>query len=101
MNGGTESAFFKADEEFSAHSWRKEFNYTAAIDAFYDPFDIKAKEFAMKWAQRNDFEAAREGGGGIFSEFDRRFLWSTFGKKSDPDNGAILDSVWNKYFDSK
>ena len=75
--------------------------YVAILDAFYDPFDEKAKEFAMNWAEKNDFEAAREGGGGIISDFDRRFLWSTFGKNTDPDKGAILDSVWNKYFDSR
>ena len=73
----------------------------AILDAFYDPLDEKAKEFAKSWADKNDYEAARENGGGIFSEFDRRFLWSTFGKTSDPDMGAILDSVWNKYFDSR
>ena len=63
---------------------------------------IKAKEFAMKWAQRTDFEAAREEGGGIFPSLTE----DSFGqhlerKKSDPDNIAILESVWNKYFDSK
>ena len=76
-------------------------NNVVVIDAFYDPFDEKAKEFARKWVERNDFEAAREDGGGILSEFDRRLFWSTFGKNTDPDKGAILDTVWNKYFDSR
>lgn len=51
--------------------------------------------------ETNDFQAAREGGGGIISDFDHRRLWSTFGKKGDPDQGAILDTVWEKYFDSR
>ena len=71
------------------------------LDAFYDPHDEKAKEFARKWTETNDFQAAREGGGGIISDFDHRRLWSTFGKKGDPDQGAILDTVWEKYFDSR
>ena len=65
------------------------------MDVFYDPQDEAAKEFARQWAVQNDVEATN------YSEFDRRFLWSTFGKASDPDQGEIMDTVWDKYFDSR
>merc|ERR1712203_1272738 len=28
-------------------------------------------------------------------------LWGSYGRKSDPDGGASLDAVWDKYYDSK
>ena len=74
---------------------------TTVLDAFYDPHDEEAKEFARKWTEKNDFEAARVGGGGIMSDFDHRRLWATFGKINDPDQGAIMDTVWERYYDSR
>ena len=65
------------------------------MDVFYDPQDEAAKEFARQWAVQNDEEVTN------WSEFDRRFLWSTFGKASDPDQGEVMDTVWDKYFDSR
>ena len=100
-SGGRHSVWAKGDPEHSAHSWRKEVTYCVVLDVFYDPHDPKAKEFARKWAQQNDFEAARDGGGGILSDIDIRFFWASFGKSSDPDQGMILDSVWDKYIDSR
>ena len=38
---------------------------------------------------------------GIYTDHDRRFLWSSQGKETDPDKGMMLDSVWEKYYDSK
>jgi len=93
--GGIHSAYAEGKPELSAHSWRKEINYIMVLDVFYDPHDEAAKEYAQKWAYQNDVEALN------FSEFDRRFLWSTFGTTSDPDQGAVLDTVWDKYFDSR
>ena len=91
----------QGDPRHSSHSWRKDVTYCVVLDVFYDPHSPKAKEFAKNWAQQNDFEAARDGGGGIVSDIDIRFLWGSFGKSSDPDQGMILDSVWDKYFDSR
>ena len=94
-SGGRYSAYSTLENtELSAHSWRKDINYILCFDVFYDPHDEKAKEFSKRFVEQND-EVAN------FSKFDRRFLWSTFGKASDPDQGAIMDSVWDKYFDSR
>ena len=94
--GGKYSAYVTGDNpDLMAHSWRKETLYCYVLDMFYDPHDEAAKEFAEKWAHTNDAESMK------WSGFDRRFLWSTFGKTSDPDQGAVLDSVWDKYFDSR
>ena len=94
--GGIHSAYStKGNTELSAHSWRKDTNYSIVLDVFYDPHDEAAKEFAQKWAYQNDVEVTK------YSEFDRRFLWSTFGKTNDPDQGAVMDTVWDKYFDSR
>ena len=87
----------QANPELSAHSSREDLVVCVVLDAFYDPHDEEAKQFAKQWAERNDSEAAR----GIISDFDRRVLWSTFGKTTDPDQGAILDTVWERYFDSR
>ena len=95
--GGKHSVYGQANLELSAHSFRKDLVVCVVLDAFYDPHDEEAKQFAKQWAERNDSEAAR----GIISNFDRRVLWSTFGKTTDPDQGAILDTVWERYFDSR
>ena len=59
------------------------------------------KEFAKKWAEENDKIFSGTAETTKFSEFDRRWLWSTYGKVSDPEQGAILDTVWDKYFDTR
>ena len=90
------------------------------MDVFYDPNNKKAQvslklehsvsvgymhpliqEFAKKWAEENDKIFSGTAETTKFSEFDRRWLWSTYGKVSDPEQGAILDTVWDKYFDSR
>ena len=94
--GGIHSAYATEDNpNIMAHSWRKDFQYVYVLDMFYDPHDEAAKEFAEKWAHTNDAESMK------WSGFDRRFLWSTFGKTTDPDQGMVLDTVWDKYFDSR
>ena len=100
LNFGGDSMFSRIGRDFpknSCHSWRNEINQGVVLDAFYDPYQGSAYEFAKKWTFEND----KITGGGIFSNFDWRFLWSTFGKESDPDGGAVLDTVWDKYFDSE
>ena len=81
----------------SCHSWRTEITQSAILDAFYDPNNGEAYNYARNWVMENDEIT----GGGIFSDYDRRFLWSTFSKASDPDGGVVLDTVWDKYFDSE
>ena len=39
--------------------------------------------------------------GGIFCDKDRRFLWASYGRHDDENRGASLDSLWDKYYDSK
>ena len=97
--GGKTSSFPKTHREnpHGCHSWRNDTVQAVVLDAFYDPFKENAYEFAKNWALENDNYAVE----GTFSDYDRRFLWSTFGKSSDPDNGVVLDSVWDKYFDSE
>ena len=75
------------------------------LDGFYDPKDEEAFQFIQKWTEKND-KCIKEGdqGGeeaGIYSNFDRRFLWATFSKTSDKSGGLVLDDIWYKYFDSK
>ena len=54
----------------SAHSWRDDMTEYCIIDAFYDPQDEKAKEFAKEWIDEND---RMMGPNGLYSEFDRRY----------------------------
>ena len=37
----------------------------------------------------------------MFSEKDLRLLWGTYYMEGDKDGGAVLDTVWEKYFDSR
>ena len=30
-----------------------------------------------------------------------RYLWATFGKSTDPNQGELLDTVWDKYYESR
>lgn len=85
--------------ENNCHSWRKDTKILLTMDVFYDPNSLKAKEFARKWAEENDKIFCKTETN-KFSEFDRRLLAFTYGKPTDPDQGCILDTVWDKYFDS-
>ena len=39
--------------------------------------------------------------GGIFSNKDIRFQGFAYVRKDDPNDGVVLDTVWEKYFDSR
>jgi len=97
--GGKHSMLAQGKPEHTSHSWRKEMTAAVVLDIFYDPHDDEAKKMAEEWTQEKDCILA--GPKDIYSKFDRRFLWSTFGKSTDPDNGCILDTNWDKYFDSR
>ena len=36
----------------------------------------------------------------VFCERDIRFLWGSHARYDDPDKGAVMDTVWDKYFDT-
>ena len=36
----------------------------------------------------------------VLCERDIRFLWGSHARYDDPDKGAVLDTVWDKYFDT-
>ena len=57
------------------------------------------QEFAHQWAEENDDLFSGEES--LCSQHDRRLLWSTQGRRTDPDQGAVMDAVWDKYFDSR
>jgi len=98
LAGGKHSMLAAGNPKHSAHSWRDDMTENVILDAFYDPHDEKAKEFAKAWIDEND---RMMGPNGLYSEFDRRFLWATFGKSTDPDSGYVMDTVWDKYYDSR
>ena len=78
---------------------RSVYKKTGIVD---DPvsFDTYLQEFAREWAEENDKIFCKTETT-MFSDFDRRLLAFTFGKTTDPDQGCILDTVWDKYFDSR
>ena len=52
------------------HSWRTgEITHILCLDAFYDPLDANAKEFARKWSEENQEEVGTANG--VYSQFDR------------------------------
>ena len=59
----------------SAHSWLTDMKERVILDAFYDPHDEKAREFAKEWVEENDRVM---GPNGIYSKFDRRYIVVTF-----------------------
>ena len=60
---------------------------------------LSLQEFAQQWAEENDDLFSGEES--PCSQHDRRLLWSTQGRRTDPDQGAVMDAVWDKYFDSR
>ena len=68
------------------------------MDGFHDPRDPTALPELLKWQEEND-KGSMEGG--IFCEKDRRYLSGAYYRPDDKDGGASLDSVWDKYFDSR
>ena len=99
--GGENSMYsrFGADApQNSSHSWRDESRMCLLLDGFYAPHNEEALKTVLKWTAVND-EAANVGG--IFCDKDRRVLWGSYSRLHDNDGGANLDSVWDKYFDSK
>ena len=101
MIGGKHSQIHRIaaeNPEDSSHSWRTETTMLQALDGFYDPQEPKALPALLKWHEENDKEAKE---GGIFCEKDRRYLSGAYYRPDDKDGGASLDSVWDKYFDSR
>ena len=85
------------------HSWRSEMRHMLILDGFYEPAEKEAFEFVKEWTDENDCFAWTLENAEVhrYSDFDRRWLAFSFGKKNDPDGGAVLDTVWDKYYDSK
>jgi hypothetical protein len=107
--GGLESMYGRLDNcnsfQNNSHSWRNELTSWMVMDGFYDPKDKNALETVLKWQEEND-ECFKKGlicakENEIFCDKDRRLLWATYGRHDDEDNGASLDSLWDKYYDSK
>jgi len=97
--GGSKSMIRRAKvRNQTSHSWREVVNTLLLIDAFYDANDPKAQEAALEFGRINDTQA---GPGGLLSEYDRRVLAYSYARADDPDGGAQLDSVWDKYYDSE
>ena len=101
--GGKNSMYRRNGEENpqdSCHSWRTESRLNLiGLDSFYAPENDEVFQIVKQWIIENDEACCEEGG--IFSEKDRRVLWGCFSRFNDPDCGASLDSVWDKYFDSR
>ena len=101
FRGGNESMYYKNGANTSqsnAHSWRQETNQVLILNGYYDPKNASAFEFVKKWHSEND-DCCNSGG--LFSNFDRRHLSHSYIREEDPDDGVILDTVWDKYYDSR
>ena len=101
FRGGNESIYYRNgvdNPQNSAHSWRQETNQALFLDGFYDPKNASAFEFVKNWRDEND-NCCKPGG--LFSNFDRRHLSHCYIREDDPDDGVILDTVWEKYYDSR
>lgn len=85
------------------HSWRDEFTMLFILDVFYQPededdrYDRKVHR-VLQYQTENDAMCQR---GGIFCDEDRRFMFGSFAKQSDPDCGSSLDAVHEHYYDSE
>jgi len=85
------------------HSWRDEFSMLLILDVFYQPEDDddrydKKVHRVLQYQTENDTCCQK---GGIFCDEDRRFMFGSFGKQSDPDCGCCLDTVYPRYYDSE
>merc|ERR1711862_896262 len=72
------------------------------LDGFYEPLQEEAFNFVKKWTDENDTLKWKDENGveQSYSDFDRRWIGFSFSKEGDPDKGAVLDSLWDKYYDS-
>jgi hypothetical protein len=101
MIGGKNSEIYRIETETpenTSHSWRTHTTIVQVLDGFYDPRDKEALPKLLKWQDENDKQAKE---GGLFCDKDRRYLWGSYHRPDDDNQGASLDSVWDKYFDSK
>jgi len=85
------------------HSWRDEFTMLFILDVFYQPEDEddrydKKVHRVLQYQTENDTCCQK---GGIHCDEDRRFMFGSFAKQSDPDCGASLDTVHEHYYDSE
>ena len=103
--GGVNSMFYKNGAEglnHGCHSWRQEITMGTTLDCFFQiNDDTKLDEtlvWASQWQAENDTSAQE---GGIFSNVDRRLLWGSYGRISDPEGGANLYKVRDKYYDTE
>ena len=94
--GGDDSLYFRNDNN-TAHSWRSG-KQGLLLDGFYDPQNSEAFAFVKNWTSGND-EGAKPGG--IYSNKDIRFLGFAYARENDPNDGVVLDTVWEKYYDSR
>ena len=99
LTGGKNSKYCHNENiKNSCHSWRSETQASLVMDAFYDPNETGAFEFVTEWAEKNDQDAKN---GEKYADNDQRVLWGSCSKSDDPDGGACLDKIWDKYFDSR
>ena len=100
--GGTNSMFNKNGAKglyHGCHSWRQEISMGITLDCFYQPDKHnKRLRWAKDWQAENDKCSQK---GGIFSTVDRRVLWGSYGRHSDPEEGASLYDVRDKYYDTE
>jgi len=97
--GGKHSMYRKCSlDGTTSHSWRDQTTMCQVVDCFYKPKKGVAK-LANDYQSGNDQEAGTANG--KFCDKDRRVLWGSYARKSDPEGGASLDAVWDKYYDSK
>ena len=94
--GGNDSIYFRNNNN-TAHSWRS-VQQILLLDGFYDPKNSEAFSFVKNWTNGNA-DGAKPGG--IFSNKDIRFQGFAYVRKDDPNDGVVLDTVWEKYFDSR
>merc|ERR1712241_1610060 len=104
--GGKNSQFHELAikyPETNCHSWRTEFKVCAIMDVFYDTKSDEAVSFVKEYTKTNDSCIGKSDlpQQYTFCEKDLRMLWGSFAKHDDKDGGACLDTVWEKYFDSK
>ena len=83
----------------NCHSWRDETRLVMCLDGFYDGRSEDSLTILKNWIIENDEKFIGEEG--VFCNKDRRLFWGSFARFDDPDGGVVLDTVWDKYFDSK
>merc|ERR1719330_115193 len=80
--GGNNSMYRKCSYDgTTSHSWRDVFTVMQVVDCFYKPKPGVSK-LANDYQAGNDEEAGSANG--VFCTKDRRVLWGSYGRKSDP-----------------